>query len=289
MGKYLELFKGAFDDSIGTKTKPENKPYIGYSLTEGKMAYTVVPKPVTGPADNEIWYTTNDGATVTPKYLSNFGAGFVENVYEDGKGILRFNGPVTHIPGNSNSRIISQDLAGAFRGCSSLTSITIPNSVTSIGGEAFYNCSSLTSITIPNSVTSIGGSAFYGCSSLTKTNYTGDITGWCNIKFGDDYANPMYYSHNFYINDQEIRDLVIPNGVDTINNYAFYNCSSLTSVTIPNSVTVIGWGAFRDCSSITSITFEGTVEEWNTITKNTLWNDNVSATHVQCSDGQVAL
>ena len=146
-----------------------------------------------------------------------------------------------------------------FYDCSKLTSVTIPNSVTSIGNEAFYNCSSLTSITIPNSVMSIGYWAFSDCKSLTKTNYTGDIAGWCDIQFGDDMANPMYYSHNFYINDQEITDLVIPNSVDSINNYAFSGCSSLTSLTIPNSVTSIGEFTFYDCSSLTSVTIPNSV------------------------------
>jgi Flp pilus assembly protein protease CpaA len=135
-----------------------------------------------------------------------------------------------------------------------LKSITIPESVTSIGSSAFYACSSLTSVTIPNSVTSIGSYAFYNCSKLTKTNYTGDIAGWCNIKFGDYYANPMYCSHNFYVNDQEIKDLVIPNTVDSIHSCAFAGCSSLTSVTIPNSVTSIGSDAFYKCSGLTSVT-----------------------------------
>ena len=142
----------------------------------------------------------------------------------------------------------------AFQYCSKLTSVTIGESVTSIGYDAFRDCSKLTSVTIGESVTSIGKDAFYGCTSLTKTNYTGDIAGWCNIKFGKETSNPMCYSHNFYINDQEIKNLVIPNSVTSIGNYAFYYCYILTSVTIPNSVTSIGNSAFSGCSSLISVT-----------------------------------
>ena len=141
----------------------------------------------------------------------------------------------------------------AFDGCTVLTSITIPNSVTTIDYGAFRHCSGLTSITIPNSVTSIGGSAFDDCSGLKKV-IVPDIAAWCNISFGDFFANPLYYAkHIFSDENTEITDLVIPNGVTSIGNYAFYNCSSLTSITIPNSVTSIGWSAFYGCSGLKKV------------------------------------
>ena len=107
-----------------------------------------------------------------------------------------------------------------FRGCK-LTSIIMPNSVTSIEGSAFADCSRLTSVTIPNSVMSIGSGAFWGCSSLTS--------------------------------------ITIPNSVTSIEDWAFYDCSGLTTITIPNSVTSIGFAAFSRCSGLTSITIPNSV------------------------------
>ena len=140
----------------------------------------------------------------------------------------------------------------AFSSCSSLTSITIPKSVTSIGSWAFSDCSSLTSITIPEGVTSIGNWAFYGCTSLT-----GIWVGKCNPNYSNDENGVLY-------NKEKTRLIqcpgglsgtyAIPDSVTSIGNYAFYGCSSLTSIIIPDSVTSIGNRAFYGCSSLTSIT-----------------------------------
>ena len=127
----------------------------------------------------------------------------------------------------------------AFRGCSKLTSITIPNSITSIGDSAFSGCSRLASITIPDGVTSIGTEAFFGCQSLTSVTIGNSVTS-----IGD-YA--------FY-GCSSLTSVTIGNSVTSIGDYAFYGCSRLTSITIPDSVTSIGASAFEDCSRLNNVT-----------------------------------
>ena len=142
--------------------------------------------------------------------------------------------------------------------------VTIPNSVESIGIYAFSGCSGLTSVTIPNSVTSIWGDAFSGCSALTSVHIS-DIAAWCNIDFEYNTSNPLFYAHHLYMDGEEVKDLVIPNSVESIGAYAFFGCSGLTSVTIPNSVTSIGISAFSCmlqtivCNAMNPATIEGRV------------------------------
>ena len=199
----------------------------------------------------------------------------------------------------------------AFDGCSGLKSVTIGNGVTSIGKGAFYSCSGLTSVTIGNSVTRIGNHAFFGCSGLTAVYYTGDVAEWCGISFGLYDTNPLYYAHNLYINGALVIDLVIPDSVTSIGNYAFDGCSGLKSVTIGNGVTSIGYSAFRSCSRLTSVTigngvtsigdyafcscyglteihYQGTQAQWNAISKGSFWNANTGSYTVYCTDGTIS-
>ena len=141
---------------------------------------------------------------------------------------------------------------GAFDDCSSLTSVIVGNGVTSIGGYAFYGCTSLPSVTIPASVTSIGGHAFYNCTSLEAV-YITDIGKWAATEFGDSHANPLCYAGNLYLNSELVTNLVIPDSVTSIGNWAFYGCTSLTSVAIPDSVTSIGSGAFNGCNKLIEV------------------------------------
>ena len=145
-----------------------------------------------------------------------------------------------------------------FNGCKSLESVTIPNSVANISYCAFIQCSKLKSIVIPKNVTNIGEKAFYNCKSLTEIEV--------------DEGNENYKSVNGVLFNKDVTELIlypiskagtsyiIPEGVTSIGDYAFENCSNLTSVVIPSSVTEIGKNAFAWCSKLESITIPSSVK-----------------------------
>ena len=131
----------------------------------------------------------------------------------------------------------------AFSGCRSLTSISLPERVTSIGSSAFNNCYSLTSISLPEGVTSIGNSAFYNCYSLTSISLPERVTSIGSSAFNNCYS---------------LTSISLPEGVTSIGNSAFNNCYSLTSISLPEGVTSIENSAFNNCYSLTDIVVKGT-------------------------------
>jgi len=142
------------------------------------------------------------------------------------------------------------NLNGAFYGCTGLTSVTLPNGITTIGAAAFSDCTNLTSITIPNSVTSIRNAAFSGCTGLTS------VTLPTNASFTS-------IQHDTFLDCTSLTSITIPNSVISIEYNAFKGCSNLTSITIPKNVTSIGDNAFNNCTKLTTVIFQGTINSSN--------------------------
>ena len=156
---------------------------------------------------------------------------------------------------------------GVFSGCSGLTSLTIPSGVTSIGKWAFSRCSGLTSMTIPSGVTSIGDQTFDGCSGLTSLTLPSGVTSIGDMAFEGCSgltsltipSGVTSIGYSAFSGCSGLTSMTIPSGVTSIGESAFRDCSGLTSLTLPSSVTSIGESAFRDCSGLTSLTLPSSV------------------------------
>lgn len=184
----------------------------------------------------------------------------------------------------------------AFSSCSNLTSVTIPDSVTSIGAWAFIDCSNLTSVIIPDSVTTMGEWVFSGCSNLTSVVIGDSITSinnrafyYCTslgslvipdsvITIGDEVFVHCESLTSVEIGDSvtsigawafsgcsNLTSITIPDSVTTIGERVFYDCTSLASITIPESVVSISADAFRNCNNLANVYYTGTAEQWSEI------------------------
>ncbi len=143
--------------------------------------------------------------------------------------------------------------------------LTIPSTldgypVTGIAKIAFENLSSLTSVTIPSSVTHIENNAFSGCTGLQRVDVS-DLAAWCAIEFAGAYSNPLFYAHALYLNGVKLTSLTIPSYIPSVGDYAFYGCSNLTSLTVENGVMRVGGYAFYGCSGLTSAVIPDSVTD----------------------------
>lgn len=227
------------------------------------------------PPNNQIWYTSSDGYSITPYQTGDFNVKILSNRYENGLGIITFADDITSIGEDAfnvyGSRLTSIMIPDsvitieprAFKACSLLTNVHLGNSVTTINGSAFYECISLTEINIPNSVTTIGGSAFWKCSSLVSISIPDSVTsigsgaftncyGLTNISLGNGLTE---LSDGVFSYCTSLVSITIPDSVTVFKRWVFQGCSSLFEITIPNSVTDIGYGSFEDCSALNSVTF----------------------------------
>lgn len=181
--------------------------------------------------------------------------------------ITGYNGTdtVVVIPSKINGITVETIGHTAFR-YSSVTSVTIPDSVTSIHDSAFAYCSSLTNISIPNSVTAIGSFAFEGCTKLESITLPSSL---------------LTISEFLFYDCSQLTTIHIPDSVSSIRTYAFYNCGKLETIRIPVSVTSIGSYAFDDCPSSMTVTYSGSKKQWDAITKGSY--NGVLENHLVCN------
>jgi hypothetical protein len=218
--------------TIKVKAKGNGTTYTD-SEWSSAISYTVIS---TGPTSGLEFTLINDGTA-----------------YEVSKGTS--NDSETVIPSTYNGLPVTTIREEGFQNIYGLRSVTIPDSVTSIGARAFAGCNYLTSVTIPDSVTSIGNGAF-ACEGLTGITV--------------DSKNPNYASQDGILYNKAKTEILhvpqaisgsvtIPNGVMSIGDRAFLGCRAMTSVTIPSSVTSIGESAFDNCWVLENVTIPDSV------------------------------
>lgn len=264
------IYKGGYRPNSYISVSPTQahpcKSNCQLYLNNVPLTTCTIPDGVTNICDYAFYNCANVSSVIIPNSVVNIGN---EAFYYSGIKSIAFGNNVVNI-GTS-----------AFAECKGLTSIELPNSLNTIGNNAFKDCTGLTSLSIPNSVTSIGVSAFYGCKNISSlvmgsnvsiigkdafkggyyssdnkpiAVYVTDLAAWCAISFANSGANPMQGKGTFYVDSTLVKDLIIPEGVDSIGQYAFYYCQSIETITIPNSVTNISKYAFSYNSNLTTLT-----------------------------------
>ncbi len=221
--KYIRLFDNAQQREVAHS-------FTDYNIlqqTDNIVGVSILKS--TPPPNDEIWYTTLSGNAVTlcgtSDYSTIFGANFVSNTYSNGKGIIKFDGPVTRV------RFL-EEYDDSYSNIDDFQQIRLPNSVTSIDREAFKNCINLKYVNIPEAVTSIGNRAFSYCISLNSVILPNSVTS---------------IGHDAFKNCWSLTSIVIPDSVTSIGEYAFWGCYKLSSIKIGSGV-----------SGITSIIDDGT-------------------------------
>lgn len=259
-----QTFESGFTVQFNTETETGSRvinasaTFARNSINYGVTAFDHGVEYISVVPSDEIWYTTSDGSIYNYQSGKTFGATYVSNTYEDGKGVIKFSGPVTKIVSNSplmgnykvTSLMIPESVTelgyGALYGLTNLTSFDIPGHVETIRSKAIFSCNSLTSLTIPESVETIESGAVVGCTNLER--FIGSIVG----------ADERYIIVNnqircFASGNLSETDIVIPASITSIGTAFSY--SSITSITLNDKITTLSPRALQGCSDLESVIF----------------------------------
>ncbi|MGI6770348.1 MAG: leucine-rich repeat domain-containing protein [Bacilli bacterium] len=242
----LSIGTGAFDRCSGLTTISLSNSLTSIAddtFCKSGLTSIIIPNNVTSIGTNAFRYCENLTSITLPNSITTIG-----------QGAFSYCSELTGITIPSNVISIANY---TFQGCHGLTSFIIPSGVTSIGTGAFYGCIGIANIEFPSSVKTIGPRAFRGCSAFTEVTIPSTVTsvgedaffGCNNLSITWNY-NPQLTAYGF---KDKLTNVVFPSYVTSISNYAFEDCSKLSSITIPNSVTSIGYQAFKGCTNLSEI------------------------------------
>lgn len=249
-------------DSLEEVSVPENVTSIGKSAFSGCNSLTTVAIP------ESVTYMGSEAfasKSIQSVYIDDIAAwcgiqyGYYAGDY-DGNPLM--NGADLYLNGEIVKDLVIPDgvteiVQGAFSYCTSIVTVTIPDSVTHIRWNAFDECDNLESVTLGTGIISIYDYAFTGCGKL-KSVYIRDLESFCNISYGSIWPTGVFYNGaKLFLNNQEVKNLHIPDGITNVANQSFKGCKSLQSVHFPESIASIGVDAFRGCSNIKEMFFTG--------------------------------
>ena len=284
--KYIELVKGMFTADHEARAKQVD-PYVAYSMEANKLMFNLIPEPVAGPANNEIWYTTTTGMLLSANAPLNtvFGLDVISHTYENGKGILVMSSDITQFA-----------ISGSFANNIELQTIHLPNTISTIPAGTFHNCPNLEVVILGTGVQTIEDNVFGQSPKLREINLPEGLTTMNQPGLKDGSIKKITIPGSLKDIDMacffeclSLESVIINEGIEIIYQAAFGSCTSMKEVILPSTLQEILQVAFAQCSSLTSITYNGTVEQWNAIDKREEWNADVPATYVQCTDGQVSI
>ncbi len=278
--------------SVGMATYPtaggltENR-YVATTESDLSTVYANENEEITITAEARTGYTFvgwYDGETLLTSELSYMFAMPAEKVSYKAKWVVAEE--------MKNFKFISTDEGVVITGIKdwTVTEIVVPDYVIAINEGAFYYCSNVERITLPfigDSMKTASDTIQYPAYSFGYIFGKEAYDGATAIKQFYYTSGTSYKSEIVYYIPASLKEVVVTGG--NLRSYAFSGCKGLTSITIGEGVTSIGEGAFYNCTSLTSITFNGTKAQWNAIAKRVSWNYNVPATKVVCSDEEVAL